>query len=632
MGYQERQLFLPLGRYAPLRTDPTVRTDRSNEWLFIHGRLSPGVSLAQASAAVATVTARLAAEYPATNDVKAGIVVPYDPLGYLNEFKIVEAVAFTLTGAVLLVVCLNVSGMMLVRSAMRERELSIRHAIGASRGRLVRYLLSEAIVLAGLGAMLGSVLILNAPPVVAWWSGRPLPFEIEEALRLDPSIIAFCGVLCLATSLVFGLLPGARFSRPVIISSLKDDAGVGGLQAGRVHRWAAALQVAIAVPLIVLCAVALERVRTTATADLGFECDLLYAVPLRFDAVAAERVASGLRSARANLEQASGVAAATVAEGLPLDFGSRGARVSLQMDSDTAPTVVTVQTTRVADRYLETMGIPLLIGRGFTRDDTAGGEMVTVISKTLAEQLAPGAPSAVLGRQLTLGTDEKTQHLLTIVGVTRDFPTAQMGTPRAQLLLPLAQHPSPNVFLIARSVEGAQPLTLIAALETAVRDLGPDVDRTLTSGGTLHAGIVTGVQLRKDSVRNFLERSAITGGAGGVVLMLAALGIYGVVGLMVATRTREIAVRVAVGASRRRVLSMILVDVVKLVTPGVFMGLLLAVAVGRLPVNAGVKLSDAEPLAYVAGAAIVVLVAVLTSLTHARRAASVDPMVALRSI
>jgi putative ABC transport system permease protein len=344
-------------------------------------------------------------------------------------------------------------------------------------------------------------------------------------------------------------------------------------------------------------------------------------------------VASGLRSARANLEQASGVAAATVAEGLPLDFGNRGARVSMQVDRDSAPAVVSAQTTRVGDRYLETMGIPLLIGRGFTRDDTAGGEMVTVISKTLADQLAPGGASAVLGRQLTLATDEKTQHILTIVGVTRDFPTAQMATPRAQLLLPLAQHPSPNVFLIARSVEGAQPLTLIAALENTVRDLGPDVDRTITSGGgTFHAGIVTGVQLRKDSVRNFLERSAITGGAGGIVLMLAALGIYGVVGLMVATRTREIAVRVAIGASRRRVLSMILVDVVTLVFPGVVIGVLLAVAVGRLPVNAGIKLSDAEPLAYVAGAAIVVLVAVLTSLTHARRAASVDPMVAMRSI
>ena len=632
MGYQERQLVLPLGRYAPLRTDPKVRADRSNEWVAIHGRLSPGVSLTQGSAAVATVTARLATEYPATNALKAGIVVPYDPLGYLNEFGIVETVAFTLTGAVLVVVCLNVSGMMLVRSAMRERELSIRHAIGASRGRLVRYLLSEAVVLAGLGAVLGSIVILNAPPLLAWWNRQPLPYEIEEALRLDPSILAFCGALCLATSLVFGLLPAVRFSRPVIISSLKDDAGVGGFQAGRVHRWAAALQVAIAVPLVVLCGIALERVRATATSDLGFDCDLLYAAPLKFDGAAEDRVAAGIREARANLEQASGVASVTVAEGLPLDFSARGARISLQGDKDSAPTVVSVQTTRVADRYLETMGIPLLAGRGFTHDDGAGAEMVTVISKTLADQLAPNARASVLGQRVTFGTDEKTQHVLTIVGVTGDFPTAQMGTSRSQLLLPLAQYPSPNLFLIARSADGAQPATLIADLENAVRDLGP-VDRTMTSEGvTRRAGIVTGVQLRKDRVRSFLERSAVTGGAGSVILMLAALGIYGVVGLMVATRTREIAVRVAVGASRRRVLSMILVDVVKLVIPGVAVGLLLAVAAGRLPVNAGIKLSDAEPLAYVAGAAIVVLVAVITSLTHARRAAAVDPMVALRSI
>ena len=119
--------------------------------------------------------------------------------------------------------------------------------------------------------MLGSVVLFNAPPVVAWWNDRPLPFEMQEALRLDPSIIAICVALCLATSLVFGFLPAARFSRPVIISSLKDDAGVGRLQAGRVHRWAAALQVAIAVPLIVLCGIAVERVRATATADLGFD-------------------------------------------------------------------------------------------------------------------------------------------------------------------------------------------------------------------------------------------------------------------------------------------------------------------------------------------------------------------------
>jgi len=176
-------------------------------------------------------------------------------------------------------------------------------------------------------------------------------------------------------------------------------------------------------------------------------------------------------------------------------------------------------------------------------------------------------------------------------------------------------------------------MRLTTAIKSAIGALGPNAGRSVAFGDrTSDAGIVTGVRLRQDSARNFLMRSAVTGGAGGVILILAALGIYGVVGLMVATRTREIAVRVAVGASRRRVLSMILVDVVKLVTPGVAVGLLLAVAVGRLPVNAGITLSNAEPLAYVVGAAITVLVAILASLTHARRAASVQPMVAMRSI
>jgi hypothetical protein len=174
----------------------------------------------------------LATDYPATNRLKAGIVVPYDPLGYFNEFRIVETLFFTLTGAVLVVVCLNISGMMLVRSAMRERELSIRHAIGASRGRLVRYLLSEAIVLAGLGAVLASVVIFNAPRLFSWLTEQPLPFEVQEALKFDPLIVAICSGLCLATSLIFGLLPATRFSRPVIISSLKDDAGGGGFRGG----------------------------------------------------------------------------------------------------------------------------------------------------------------------------------------------------------------------------------------------------------------------------------------------------------------------------------------------------------------------------------------------------------------
>ncbi|MBI4472577.1 MAG: ABC transporter permease [Acidobacteria bacterium] len=642
LGFQGGELFVPLERHPLFMADKNVRSDRKNEWIHIHGRLSPGVGVAQATAAVSAVTSRLAQQYPSTNEFKAGIVEPYYAGGSLerSEFRIIQAVALTLTGTVLLVVCLNISGMVQVRSAMRERELSIRQAIGASRGRLIQYLLAEAILLAGVGGALASLVLFNVPSVMSWLMGEPIPVQLQEALRVDLSMVAICVGLCLATSLVFGLLPAARFSRPVIISSLKDDAGGGGFRVGRVHRLTAALQVAIAVPLLVMGGMTLDRVRATATADLGFESDLLYAVPLKLDSFQ-------IRTVRDNLAKASGVASVTVADGLPLDFRYRMTRVSLQAEANVAPKFVSVHVTRVGDGYLNTMGIPLLRGRGFTVDDRAGAEMVTVISKTLADQLFPNAETAeaateAIGKRLTFGAaddEDRPQQTLTIVGVTGDFPTSQMSTERPQLLLPLAQHSdvqrnsvrvvadiagAPHVMVIARSAAGEPPMKMTAALENVVRELDPDFQP---------ASIVTGVWLRQNSMRDFLVQSAVAGISGGVILMLAALGIYGVVGLMVATRTREIAVRVALGASRRRVMSMILFDVVKLVMPGVAVGLILTAALNRLnSENMGIPVSNVESLAYVAGAAIAILVAVLASLAPARRAASVQPMVAMRSV
>ena len=642
-GIDTKELFVPLERHPRLRpgknADNNVRADRDTRWVHIRGRLSPGVGLAQASAAVSGVTSRLAKQYPVTNELTAGVAKAYDPIGNLErpKIRILEAVALTLTGTVLLVVCLNISGMMQVRGAMRERELSIRQAIGASRGRLVQHLLSEAIVLAAVGGALGSVVLFNIPSVLSWWVDRPLPLQVQQALRVDLSIIAICVGLCLVTSVVCGFLSATRFSSPAIISSLKDDAGVGGLRVGRVHRVTAALQVAIAVPLIVMSGISLDRVRATATADLGFTSDLLYAAPLKLDAAAPESAGFRIRTVRDNLEKASGVASVTVADGLPLGFSGSSTKVSLPADANVAPKFVSVFVTRVGDGYLNTMGIPLLRGRGFTVDDGAGADMVTVISKPLADKLFPNTDAAeAIGKRLMFGAagdEDKTQQTLTIVGVTGDFPTSQMSTEREQLLLPLAQHPSPTVFLIARSVPGEQPMKLNAALENAIRDLGPDFNQNVkTPDGVPYAKVVTGVWLRQNSVRDFLVQSAVAGVAGGVILMLAALGIYGVVGLMVAARTREIAVRVALGASRRRVLGMVLFDVVKLVTPGVAVGLVLTAALNRLNgENMGIPLSNVEPLAYVAGAAVAILVAVLASLAPARRAASVQPMVALRT-
>jgi hypothetical protein len=421
----------------------------------------------------------------------------------------------------------------------------------------------------------------------------------------------------------------------MIMTVLKDEAGTGGLRAGRAHRLTSALQVAIAVPLLVLSFMSLERVRATASADLGFAADLLYAAPLEIETGAEENMGFQIRRVRDSLAKASGVASVTVADGLPLDFRYRITRVSTQTDPR-APKIASAHVTRVGDGYLDTMGIALVRGRGFTIDDVAGAEMVTIISKALADRLFPDADA--IGQRLTLGTgsDETgPPRTLTIVGATADFPTSQMSTELEQLLVPLSQHPdvrrdsvpvsddrsgTPIVMIVARSAPGEPSLKLMAALENALREHNPEFDR---------ARIVTGVSLRQQSIDDFLNQSAFGGISGGVALLLAALGIYGVVGLMVSTRTREIAVRVTLGASRPRVIGMILLDVVKLVAPGVVVGLLATAVLVRL--EGGITISTIEPLAYVAGAAIAILTAVLAGLAPARRAASVQPMVAMRS-
>lgn len=640
LAFDERQLFMPLEQHPLLRERDAeadkVRSDRTNEWIHTHGRLSSGVSVAQANAAVSAVTARLAGQYPTTNEFKSGTVAAYDPIGVLQrpQFRLLQTVATTLTGMVLLIVCLNISGMMLVRYSMRERELSVRQAIGASRGQLVRSLLSEAIILAALGGTLASIILFNAPRVVMWLSDAAVPAQLQQAMKFDAYMFLVCVVACFVASLMCGWLPARRFSRPAIISSLKDDAGVGGLRAGRVHRLTAALQVAIAVPLIVMAGVSLDRIRSTAMNDLGFAAEELYAAQLALDGATEDTASFRIRAAQDTLSQAGGVASVTVADGLPLDFGGRTHRVSLATTPDVAPRFMRVHVTRVGNDYLKTMGIPLLRGRGITADDRMGSELVTVISQTLASELFPDADaSESIGKRLTFETERKPVQTLTVVGVTADFPTSQMSTERAQLLLPLAQHETPAVFLIARSAPGEPADKLTAALDNSVQSLSPDALRTITTGdGVRYSRIVTGAWLRKNSMNDFLTQSLVGAGAGGVILTLSALGIYGVVGLMVASRTREIAVRVALGASRRRVVGMILLDVVKLVMPGIGIGLILTVALMRLnSENMGIPLSSVENLAYVLGAVVAVVVAILASLAPARRAASIQPIVAMRA-
>ncbi len=367
-------------------------------------------------------------------------------------------------------------------------------------------------------------------------------------------------------------------------------------------------------PFLVISGLMVDGMRTAATADFGFDLDGLAAVPLRLDDVGGGRQDRGFfqRAVGANLGQADGVRAVTVADGMPLDFQSRRVRVSRP-----GAEFVNAHATRVAEGFFDTLGIPIRQGRGISDDDREGRERVAVLSPALAERLFGNEHA--LGRQVAVSFAGAEPQDVTVVGVTADFVTWQVDEDREQLLVPLAQHPVSRVLLIARTDRDVSAAWWTAAFRRAVAE----VDREVTPGP-----LVLGNELRRNSMAAFLTQSAVAAGGGSVALLLGGLGVYGVIGFMVATRSREIAVRMALGASRRGVIRLVLRDVLRLVVPGVVAGIL-PILIFRVMVR--LPNGVVEPLIYLAAAAIVAGVALLAGLPSALRAASVAPMGAMRA-
>lgn len=614
-------IFVPLEQHPRLAATPALRNDRTSDWLHVYGRLDPGVDIRQANALVQTMVAGLAERYPATNEFKGATVEPYAALGAagLPQSRQVFAVLLGLTGTVLLIVCLNISGMMLVRGAIRERELAVRAALGADRLRLVQHLFIEAVVIAVVGGAGSAFVLFGVPALGGWWLGAPVPPELD----FDLAGLAISSGLCLLVSVLFGLLPALRFSRPDLVPALKDDTGAGGRHTIRVHRVAAMVQVGIAVPFLVISGVMIDRART---ADFGFDTEGLAAARLPVPTTADQEFTFSVRRVRDGLREASGVRAVAMAEGMPIDFDYRELRISRPDGVD----VVTSQVTRVGEGFLETLHVPILRGRTITYEDRIMASPVAVISEPLATRLFAGAEP--LGETITITLADGREETATVVGVSADFATSQLTTERPQILLPMAETLAPTVQLIARGAPGSEP-QLRAALETALRELGVEAEP-----GVAFGGIVTGQDLVDKSLQDVLIEGTVVAVAGSLVLILASLGILGVVSFMVATRGREIAVRMALGSTRLGVFRMMLADVVKLVVPGVAGGLLLAAVLIRTmesvmgtPLRLGPDpLGVMEPVIYAGASAVAILGALVAAFPAARRATSVQPMSVMR--
>ena len=614
-------VFVPLERHPRLKANPNIRDDRTIDWVRVHARLKPGVDIKSANALVSTIAAGLKQRYPSTNQYKGATVASYVSMGAVGAKQSTQVLTIMLglAGSVLLVVCLNISGMMLVRGTKRERELSIRAALGAARQRLIQHLFFEALWLAVIAAAISAFVLFGIPAIAGWYLGFPVPEEFD----LDATNMVIAAGLCLLVSLMFGLMPAVRFSRPNLITAMKEEAGGGGNKTIRVHRIAAMVQVAIAVPFLVVSGVMIDRART---ADLGFPTDGLVAAKLPPPAAGAEKdVNFSIRRVREMVRQADAVQSVAVAEGMPVDFDYREFRVTSGDKSATA------HVTRIGEDFLETVGVPLARGRTISIDDRLSSAQVAVLSQPLADVLFPGAEA--IGERVTFIKDDQTEEEFTVVGVTKDFASSQMTTTRLQIMLPMPEDFTSTVHLITRGAPGDEP-KLRAALEVALKELGVE-----SQPGVAFSGIVVGQDLLDKSLQDLIAEGTAVGVAGGLVLVLAALGILGVVGFMVATRTKEIAVRMALGSTRLRVFRMMLFDIVKLVVPGVAAGVVIGAVFIRMvedvlgtPLRVGPDaLGAMEPVIYAGASAIAVAAAILAGLPAARRATKVPPMVAIKA-
>lgn len=608
-------LWLPLSHHPRLTATDTVRLSRDARWLRVLARLSPSLTLTQADAMVHSAMTALAARYPASNQDKVGGAEAYFPPGARLRAQVGYArmMMLAIAGLVLLVVGLNISGMMLVRSAMRARELAIRQAIGASRWRLMRYHLTEALVLAVFGGALASSLLFGVPILVAWAADISGP--ALDLFRLDVWLVLQCIALCFVTSLVLGLLPALRFSRPAILSALKNDAG-GGRRVGWLQRLTAAAQAGLAVPFLVIGGVKLDQARVTLMADFGFKPQGLYAVQLNLAAIGTtdnER-ARFVRKVEEHLAQAPGVQSVSVADGVPLDSIYRNTRIG----RDGGSTFLTVHTTRVSDGYFDTLGIRLLTGRAIGDNDSVVAERVVMLSEPLARDLFPS--NDALGGRVAFALAGNEPQTYTVVGVTTDVVSTQMGNPRPQLFVSLAQHPASSVLVIARGASSDPSMRV--AFEHALKQADPEL---------VLRELITGEGLVQNNHADLLTHSAVGSALAGVALILAALGVYGVIAFMVATRTREIGVRVALGASRTRVVRDVLGDALQLVIPGIGLGLVVAIFWVRVADPSWYPLGGVEPLVYTLAAMTAFAVAALAGIPSARRAAAVQPIIAMRA-
>ena len=624
----------PKELWAPMRFDPAIdRGVRGWHFFEVVGRLRDGVALDAASAETSTLMRGMLATYPTeyTSDFDgSATAVSQAVVGDVRPALLVLLGAVAL---LLLIACANVAGLLLARSEVRQREIALRTALGAGRSRLVRQLLTESVLLALAGGLVG--LLLAAWGVRGLVLAAPSSVPRLDSIDIDPRVLGYTAGVTLLTGILFGLAPALHAVRGDLTGALTDGgrAGTTGRGRQRIRQALVAGQVAVALVLVTGAGLLVQSFLRLRQVDPGFVPERLLTArvelsPVRYQANDVRR--RFYENLLERLRSIPGVRSAAAARALPMtgrleigdwSFILEGQASSPPLPGDWHPADWQV----VSPGYFETMGIPVLQGRDFGATDRLGAPGAVIVNRTLARQVWPDGDA--LGRRVLLGGGDADSVWRTVVGIVGDVRHRGLtASPRPEMFLPYAQFPAgtanaPSSMHVVLRTAG-EPSALATALGAAVAALDPDVP-------------LSGVQTMESAMGSWAaERRLImllVSGFALVALALGSVGIYGVMAHLVAHREREIGVRMALGALPGQILGLVVSQSAWLVGVGILAGTAGALAVTRLLTGLLFQVRPTDPLTLIGTALVLVVAAAGATLVPALRAVRTDPAHALRS-
>ncbi len=620
-------LWIPLSMRDYVLVDPlkSLENNRRMRWISIVGRLKPGVSLGQARAAMKTIASSLEKEYPRDNPGRTCELFPLTQsalgINQRRQFSLAGGILMGVVGLVLLIACVNLANLLLAQAAKREKEFTLRSALGAGRSRLVRQLLTESTLLSLLGGIAGLLIAFWGRKLL--WSFRP-PFLADGSIDLsfDSRVLFFTLAISVLTGLIFGIIPALKASNTNLNEVLKAG-GRGGTMDwahNRMRNLLVVSEIALALVALVGAGLFLRSMQKAQQISLGFESKDLFQYnfdlgALRYDRAHGEQF---FLDAIQRAKSVPGVADATVsADGL---FGGGGGGVAAtvfregeQTDPNNRGTLVVLDD--VMPGYFAALRLPTLSGRDFNEFDREKSTEVAIVNKAMANLVWPGQNPA--GKHFFIVDDPTKYEVIGVVGTT--VINAVGEDPQPVAFFPLRQQFAPQASLVVRTT--ANPEAVMGAVRSQVNQL--DSNLALTGGQTIGQLLGQGLWAARMG-------AALLGLFGVLALILASIGIYGVLSYSVAQRTSEIGIRMALGAQSYQVLQLVLRQGMLLAGVGILVGILIALPVTRLASTLLYGVSPSDPATYVVITLILMAVAMLACYIPARRATQIDPLVALR--